>query len=159
MKTGKFSDFFVTFVVKKNDETKEFRYITEDKVFHFAQGNSRNFLYCRWILQSFFDAQMSKYTFMECFFLKYIRQTHVFFRYPRTTFQSFISSARYSNRNIFRFIIKSMYSAYSFYAISSIRKIVLNERPRDTEYAPQNSISWRLICTAYSPIVYMPVAE
>ena len=46
----------------------------------------------------FFDAQMSNIRLRHAFFLKYIRQTDVFFRYPRTTFQSFISSARYSNQ-------------------------------------------------------------
>ena len=133
--------------------------ITEEKVFHFVQGNSRTFLYCRWFLHSFFDAQMSKYTFKACFFLKYIRQTNVILDIQELLFNHSSHPHAIAISNILRFIIKRMYSAYSFYAISSIRKVVLNERPRDTEYAPQNSISWRLICTAYSPLVYMPVAE
>ena len=44
MKIGQFSEFFVTFVVKKTMKPKNSDIITEDIVFHFAQGNSRNFL-------------------------------------------------------------------------------------------------------------------
>ena len=43
MKTGKFSDFFVTFVVKKTMKPKNSDIITEDKVFHFVQGNTEIF--------------------------------------------------------------------------------------------------------------------
>ena len=98
MKIGQFSEFFVTFVVKKNDETKEFRYNYRGQSFSLRSRELQKFSVSQMISAKFFDAQMSKYTFKACFFLKYIRQTHVFFRYPRTTYQSYISSARYSNQ-------------------------------------------------------------
>ena len=98
MKTGKFSEFFVAFVVKKNDETKEFRYNYRGQSFSLRSRKLQKFSVLQMDSAKFFDAQMAKYTFKACFFLKYIRQTDVIFRYPRTTFQSFISSARYSNQ-------------------------------------------------------------
>ena len=124
-------------MVKKYDETKEFRYNYRGQSFSLRSRELQKFSVSQMISAKFFDAQMSKYTFKACFFLKYIRQTHVFLDIQEPLINHISHPHAIAISNILRFIIKRTYSAYSFYAISSIRKVVLNERPRDTEYAPK----------------------
>ena len=68
MKSGKFSEFFVTFVVKKTMKPKNSDILPRTKFFTSLKETPEIFCIADDFCKVFYDAQMSKYTFKACFF-------------------------------------------------------------------------------------------